>query len=133
LWTVLVAAETVVIAVRPGLVADMRTYGNVGMIVGLLWAALQIGMLLIVPLIVQAHPPVGTDAFWMTRPIPPRTLFASKLGLLAALTVVLPCAARLGLMLWIHVPVREALFVTLDMAIESSAWLAVLTAGAALT
>jgi hypothetical protein len=133
LWTVLVVAETGVIAVRPGFVADMRTYGNVGMIVGLLWAALQIGMLLIVPLIVQAHPPVGTDAFWMTRPIPPRTLFASKLGLLAALTVVLPCAARLALMLWIHVPVREALFVALDMAISSGAWLAVLMAGAALT
>jgi hypothetical protein len=133
LWTVLVVAETVVVALRPGFVGDLRTYGNIGMILGLLWAALQIGMLLIVPLILQAHPAVGTDAFWMTRPIPPRALFASKLGLLAALTVLLPCTVRLALMLWIHVPAREALFVTLDMAISSSAWLAVLMAGAALT
>lgn len=133
LWIALVTGETAVIAVRPGLMADMRTYGNAGMIVGLLWAALQIGMLLIVPLIVQAHPAVGTDGFWMTRPVPPRALFASKLILLTALTVVLPCAARLALMLCIHVPVREALLVALDMAIASGAWVAVLMAGAVLT
>ena len=133
LWAVLVAAETGVVAIRPAFMADMRLYGNVGMIGGLLWSALQIGMLLIVPLIVQAHPAVGTDAFWMTRPIPPRALLASKLVLLAAMTVLLSCAARLALMLWIHVPIREALLVILDMAISSSAWLAVLMAGATVT
>jgi len=133
LWTLLVVAETAAIAIRPSFMADMRVYGNVGMIGGLLWAALQFGMLLIVPLIVQAHPAVGTDAFWMTRPFPPRTVFGAKVVLLSALTVLLPCAARLALMLWIGVPAREALLVTLDTAISSTAWLAVLIAGAVVT
>src|SRR5258708_33376021 len=100
---------------------------------GRLWAALEIGMLVIVALIVQGHPAVGTEAFWMTRPIPPRTVRAAKVALLGALTAVLPCAARLALMLWIHVPARQALLVMLDMAIPSTAWLAVLMAGAAIT
>lgn len=69
----------------------------------------------------------------MTRPIPPRTLFASKVVLLAALTVLLPCAARLALMLWIQIPAREALLVALDTAISRTAWLAVLIAGAVMT
>lgn len=133
LWLVLVAAEAVLTAIRPALLTDPRVYGHVGMILNLLWFALQVTMLLMVPLVVQAHPAVGTDAFWMTRPIPPRTLFASKTVLLATLTVLVPCAARLVLMLWIHVPAREALLVVLDSAIARGAWLALLVAGSAVT
>jgi hypothetical protein len=133
LWLLLIAADTAVAAMRPSLSTDMRLYANAGMIAGLLWSALQIGMLLMVPLVVQAHPAVGTDAFWMTRPFPPRAVFAAKALLLAALTVALPALARLALMLWAHVPAGRALGVALDMVISSTAWLAVLIAGAAVT
>jgi hypothetical protein len=131
-WVLLVTAEAVLTGVRPTM-GDVRAYGNVGMILNLLWFARQVAMLLLVPLVVQAHPAVGTDAFWMTRPIPPQILFASKAVLLAALTVVIPCAATFVLMRWSHVPVREALLVVLDNAIWQAAWLAVLVAGAAVT
>jgi len=131
-WVALVMADAVLTGIRPTL-TDVRAYGNVGMILNLLWSARQLGMLLLVPLVVQAHPAVGTDAFWMTRPIPPQTLFASKAVLLFVSTVVIPCAANLALMLWIQVPAREALLVVLDNAIVQAAWLAVLVAGAAVT
>lgn len=133
LWVMLVFAEAVLTAIRPAFVTDMRTYGYVSTILNLLWFALQIAMLLIVPLIVQAHPAVGTDAFWMTRPIPPQKVFASKVVLLAGLTVLVPCIARLGVMVWIQVPVREALLVVLDSTIARAAWLALLLAGAVVT
>jgi hypothetical protein len=133
LWIVLVVAETILIASRPALGADARLYANAGMLLGLLWWASQIGMLLLVPLIVHEHAAVGTDAFWMTRPMPAPVVFASKVLLLGVVTVLLLCAVRLALMLWIGVPAGAALFVTLDTAIANTAWLAVLMAGAALT
>ena len=133
LWIVLVVAETILIASRPALGADVRHYANAGMLLGLLWWASQIGILLLVPLIVHGHAAVGTDAFWMTRPMPAPVVFASKVLLLGVVTVLLLCAVRLALMLWIGVPAGAALFVTLDTAIANTAWLAVLMAGAALT
>lgn len=133
LWIVLVVAETILLASRPALGADVRLYANAGMLLGLLWWASQIGILLLVPLIVHGHAAVGTDAFWMTRPLPAPVVFASKMLLLGVVTVLLLCAVRLALMLWIGVPAGAALFVTLDTAIANTAWLAVLMAGAALT
>jgi hypothetical protein len=133
LWLVLVAAESVLTAMRPAFLDDLRVYAYIRMILGLLWYALQLAKLLLVPLVVQAHPAVGTDAFWMTRPIPPQTLFASKVALLATLTVLVPCATRLALMFWIQVPGREALLVALDGVIVDAAWLALLVAGAVVT
>ncbi len=133
LWSVLVVGETLVTATRPSLGANAWQYGNAGMVLGLLWWALQIAMLLLVPMIVQAHAAVGTDAFWMTRPMRPQSVFASKVTLLGVTTVLLFCAVRLVLMLWVGVPAREALFVTIDTAITNTAWLALLMAGAAVT
>lgn len=133
LWCLLVAADIVVTGVRPALIGDIFRYENVGMVGGLLWAAIEIGMAVIVPLVVQAHPVVGSDAFWMTRPVPPRTLFAAKVLLLGVLTVLVPAVARLALMLLSRVPLGESLFVALDILIGRGAWLAVLLAGAVVT
>lgn len=132
LWIVLVAADTVLTGVRPG-IADTRASANLGVILGLLWFARQLGMLLLVPLIVQAHPAVGTDAFWMTRPIPPLLLAASKTVLIAMLLLVVPVTAQLALMLSVGVPGREAAFVALEGAIGTAAWLTPLAAGAVVT
>lgn len=133
LWIVLVVAEAVLVGSRPILGADVRLYANAGMLLDLLWWASQIGILLLVPLIVHGHAAVGTDAFWMTRPMPAPVVFLSKVLVLGVVTVLLLCGVRLALMLWIGVPPRAALFVTLDTAIANTAWLAVLMAGAALT
>jgi hypothetical protein len=133
LWLVLVAAETTLAATRPALLTDPRSYRNVSMILGLLEFAQQVGMVLLAVLVVQAHPAVGTDAFWLTRPVPPRTLFLSKIVLIATLLIVVPCTARTALMLSSHVPAREALFNAIDSVIVRAAWLAVVMAGAVVT
>ncbi|HEX6465000.1 MAG TPA: hypothetical protein VFZ98_11115 [Vicinamibacterales bacterium] len=133
LWLVLVTAETTLTAARPALLTDPRLYRNVSLILGLLELAHQLGMVLLAVVVVQAHPAVGTDAFWMTRPVPPRMLFLSKIVLIAALMIVIPCSARAALMLSIHVPAREALFISIDSAFERAAWLAVVIAGATVT
>lgn len=133
LWSVLVIGDTILMGARPSMSRNLDLYMSSGTLTGLLWWALQIGMLLLVPVVVHAHPAVGTDAFWMTRPLAPSTIFLSKVLLLGAATVLLPCAARLSLMMWHGVPAAQALFVTLDTAIGGAAWLAVLMAGAVVT
>lgn len=131
-WLLLVTAAAVLTVSRPGF-SDVRVYANVSMILGLLWSARQLAMLLIVPLVIQAHPAVGTDAFWMTRPIPPAALFASKALVLVTLLIVVSFAVDVAALLWIQVPLRQALFVATDSAITSGAWTGVLIAGAVVT
>ena len=70
LWSLLIVGDAIVVANRPALSADIQVYSNVELVAGLLWWAMQIGMLFLVPLIVHADAAVGTDAFWMTRPLP---------------------------------------------------------------
>jgi hypothetical protein len=132
-WLLLVVLDAGMAAFRPSLGADDELYANSAIVTGLLWWALQIGTLLLVPMIVQSHPAVGTDAFWMTRPVHPLAIFVSKIVLLGVTTVLLYCAARLVLMVWVGVLAREALLVSLDTAIRSAAWLALLMAGAVVT
>ena len=50
------------------------------------------------PLVVQTHPLVGSDAFWMTRPIPPVTLMLSKVVLLSALFLVVRTLSDIAIM-----------------------------------
>jgi hypothetical protein len=132
MWLVIVIADTVLTGLRPTVI-DQHAAINLGVILELLGFARRLAVLLLVPLIIQAHPAVGTDAFWMTRPIPPRALFAAKAVLLATLMLVVPSVAELALMRSIGVPAREAVFVTLDSLIIRAAWLAVLGAGAVVT
>jgi hypothetical protein len=132
IWILLVAADTVLTGVLPG-IGDGRTSVRLAMILGLLWFARQLGILLIVPLIIQAHPAVGTDAFWMTRPIPPLSLAAAKTLLIAMLLLAVPAIAEIVLMLSIGVPAREAILVAIEDSMGAALWLAVLGAGAAVT
>ena len=44
-------------------------------------------MLVLIPAGVQTHPLVGSDAFWMTRPIPPGTRLVSKTVLLGTVII----------------------------------------------
>ena len=81
-WVLIEVLSTVFTGVRPVLDADPRTMtavespGN---------RAVPDAMARddrLLALVVQTHPLVGSDAFWMTRPIPPRALLASKILLL---------------------------------------------------
>ncbi len=60
-------------------------------------AATGLGVTLIA-LIVQQHPAVGTTAWWMTRPVTPRRLLASRLLLLGIIVVGVPAVCDTVLM-----------------------------------
>jgi hypothetical protein len=68
----------------------------------MLWIVDMLLTVLVVSRIVHDEPLVGHDAFWITRPLSPRSLLAAKLVLLAAFLVVLPVAAEALIMRAFH-------------------------------
>jgi hypothetical protein len=75
---------------RPALAANADARELASLLGDLVWFAQVLLMGVLVALVVQAHPVVGSDAFWMTRPIPPRTLPASKLVLVGVAVIAVP-------------------------------------------
>jgi len=105
----------------------------IAMAAWLLWLA---GLLLscaLVPLLIQLHPAVGSEAFWMTRPIPPRVVAASKLGLLTVLFVGVPLAFEQVVMALHGMPAADMVRVAMQTALFRALLLSALTAAAVLT
>jgi hypothetical protein len=97
------------------------------------WLAKLLFGFMLIPLVVQTHPLVGSDAFWMTRPIPPRVLLASKLILLAGVMVVVPVACEVALMIAYKVPPQSIAAVAVETTLWQAVYMAVVMALAALT
>lgn len=132
-WIVLVSAGVVLYAVAPGVAGNTRLFDAVQATAGLLWLARQLLRVVLVTSVVHAHPVVGSTAFWMTRPIPPRLLFASKVILIFGVAVGVPVAGDLALAIAYHVPLREAAFAAFQTALANGAWVALLMTVAVLT
>jgi hypothetical protein len=73
-------------------------------------------LLLIVPLVMHAHPAVGTNAFWMTRPLPVPTLVGSKFVLLLCV-VMAPVTAAAAAMAGYDVAPRHIVLISVAAAI----------------
>jgi len=95
--------------------------------------AVMILTLVIVPTIVQSDSAVGTNAFWMTRPIPPAALCGAKVVLLAFVVVLIPAVVECGLMAIYGVPVRPMARVALQTMLVQALATALLMTAAALT
>lgn len=133
LWCGLVAAEALAVGLQPAFIASPERYARAGLAVTLVWLAVQLGMIFLVPAIIQAHPAVGTDAFWITRPVPRRSLWAAKLILLVAVTVIVPALAQAIVMLALHLPAAAIARVAVDTMLSRGAWLGILVGVAATT
>lgn len=82
---------------------------------------------------VQADPPIGTRAFWRTRPIAPGALLASKLLTLTVALVAGPVALN-ALRLAIHdAPVESVSAASVQLALSRFAWIAAAGMVAAVT
>jgi hypothetical protein len=127
-WVLIQVVDTVFRGVRPALAPDPRLGTAVELLATVLFLTRWLGMVVIVPLVVQTHPLVGSDAFWMTRPIPWRALFASKVVLLGTTFVAVPALCELALMLASRVPVAEVPYVTLQTILFQSLWLVIVMA-----
>jgi hypothetical protein len=133
LWTLVAIAETVLRAVRPALAGDPRLSMMFDLLATVIFATRWLGIVVIVALVVQTHPLVGSDAFWMTRPISWRVLLASKVVLLGTIFVAVPALCELVLMVSCRVPMAEALPVTLQLILFQCLWLFMVMALSSLT
>lgn len=133
LWLVVEAVSTVLEWVRPMFASEAFAMHPTGVAGDLVWLAKVLLGFVLIPLIVQTHPLVGSDAFWMTRPIPARTLLASKLVLLALLIIVIPVVSEWVLMAAYRIPPRMMAAVAVRTALWQAGYLAVLMAVAALS
>jgi len=116
-WLVVIAASATLEAVTPMLAADASVGVSTGMLGTLLWLTEWLLMAFIVALVIQTHPLVGSNAFWMTRPIRPGMLLAGKMALLGTVMVGVPVIARVVVMTIYHVPTRHVLAVSVDTAL----------------
>ena len=132
-WVLIQVMDTVFRSVRPVYATDRGLVTVFELLATILFVIRWLGMIFIVPLVVQTHALVGSDAFWMTRPIPWRALLAAKAVLLGATFVAVPALCELSLMLVFRVPFRETSFVTFQTILLQSFWLSLVMALATMT
>lgn len=132
-WVSIEVLSTVFTGLQPLLAGDPRTIAAVGLLGTVLFLTRWLGMIVIVALVVQTHPLVGSDAFWMTRPIPPRALLASKVLLLATTFIAVPALCEVLLMTACLVPAGKMVVVSLQTILFQALWLAIVMALSALT
>jgi hypothetical protein len=132
-WVLIEVLNTIFTGVRPLLAFDPRMLTAVELLRTVLFLTRWLGMIVIAALVVQTHPLVGSDAFWMTRPIPPRALFASKIVLLGATFVVVPAVCEAVLMAACRFPIADSVLVALQTMLFQSLWLALAMALSATT
>jgi hypothetical protein len=132
-WVLVAIAETIFRGVRPVFGGDPRPDMAFELLATVFMAAWWLGMIVIGALVVQTHPLVGSDAFWMTRPIPWQSLLASKIVLLWTTFVAVPAICEVVLMLACNVPAREMLPVALQVLLFQTLWVSLLMAFSSLT
>ena len=133
LWLLLVGASAALDGAWPAIAVAMTARQTVGLAGNLLALAEVLFSVALITLVVQEHSLVGTTAFWMTRPIPPRTLLASKLVLLTAAIVLAPVLAEIVLMSVYRVPLTEIGAVAAESSVFWMLWLCAVAAFAAPT
>jgi multisubunit Na+/H+ antiporter MnhC subunit len=104
IWLLAVIAEGAMTGLRPFVSVDPSLREWTAVVASLLWLTTIVLGFAMVSLVVHGHPTVGSNAFWMTRAIPPRALFASKLLLLALVLVVVPAMIDAFLLIAHRVP-----------------------------
>ena len=104
-----------------------------GTAAALVWVAALLLDVILVGLVVHAHPLVGSDAFWMTRPIPPVTLMLSKIVLLSALFPVARTLGDIAIMAIYDLPAGWIARVAAETILTRAMWLLALMAGAVVT
>ena len=132
-WALLVCANAVHDGMWPSIAVAMEAQRTVAVTGNLLGMIQLLFSMVLIAQIVHEHPLVGTTAFWMTRPIPPRALLVAKLLLLTGVIVVLPAAAEIILMIVYGVPLSNVVAVAGQTLLFRTLWLCLVLAFAAPT
>ncbi len=132
-FVVLALAETALEIALPILAGDTRLGLSLATASSLVWITIVLFNVLLVGVIVQAHALVGSDAFWMTRPFPPRTLLLSKVAVIALLLIGLPVLCNIGVMILYQVPPGRIATVAIQSILLRAVFLVFLMSAASLT
>ena len=130
---VLVQAMVAVHAGTAPFAADGPLAAPVAVLGFVLTLASWLGLAFLVPLLLQTDPAGGSDAFWLTRPIPWRTLLLSKIVLIGGMCVAVPIVFEAILMAVFRVPVVDILAVAIQGILLQGLVVALLMAFAAST
>jgi hypothetical protein len=133
LWLLVVAASAVRDGAWPAMAIALEARQTIGLTGGLLSLIEVLFSMALIALVVQEHPLVGTNAFWMTRPIPWRALLGTKLILLTAVIVAAPVIAEIVVMIVYDVPASQMAAVAGQSLFFRTLWLALVMTVAAPT
>ena len=132
-WLALLLTQAAVMALGPGLIDPEAPRSLAIQFAGLLAGARLAFTVLVTSLLVQRDSPVGTTAFWVTRPIPPAGLAAGKLCSATLLLVVLPAVVGWVLFTALGLPapdLREGIW---QLILEQAMFVSLSAMGASIT
>jgi hypothetical protein len=90
-------------------------------------------LLVMVPLLIQEEPLVGTTAFWFTRPVDGRMLFKSKILFVIAIFIVPPLLTEIVILSVHGASVMQIVFAVPEVLLEDGKFLAYVVILSALT
>ena len=110
-----------------------RGVASVELAHSLVWIASNVLALVLVAVVIQADALVGSDVFWMTRPIKPWALLTSKAALLVVVMIVVPVLCEAALLTAYRAPAGPVARMAAQSAVFDALWLAAAISLAALT
>jgi hypothetical protein len=132
LWLLVVIGVTTLEGL-PTLAADQAGRETLSLLSAVLWLTKLLLRAVLVAAVVQTDPLVGTEAFWMTRPIPPLRLLVAKTVFLTLTVVIAPVVVDIALMIVYGVTLSQLARVAGEAALYDTFWMVLFMAGAALT
>jgi hypothetical protein len=132
-WCALLAVHTGLLLTAPRLVTNVLRFQRIQASLGILAVTLFIASMVVTAMIVQGDSTIGTDAFWLTRPIAPLRLLAAKGLLLAAALVLLPGLVEVAVMVASRMPASAIVGAAAAATATGLFWLAWFMATASVT
>jgi len=132
-WLVLLLTQAAVMAFGPGLI-DPEEFRAAILTFSVLLAGARLAFtVLLTVLLIQRDSPVGTTAFWLTRPIRPAAMAASKALSATLLLVVPPAVVGWVLFTALGLPQGDVLSGVWQLVIEQAMIVGLSAMGAAIT
>ena len=132
-WLLLLLAQAAVMAFGPGLIDQEAPRATIVTFAGFLAGARLAFTTLLTVLLIQRDSPVGTTAFWLTRPIRPAAMAASKTLSAALLLVVPPAVVGWVLFTALGLPQGDVLSGVWELVLEQAMIVGLSAMGAAIT
>ena len=133
LWIAITAGATAVDGLGPWMTADRNSRDLFTLATLVTWLAGTCVGAMLVALVVQQHPALGSNAWWMTRPVTPRMLLVSRLLLLGLVVLGVPAVCETVLMATHGVAPGQIIQVVVESCLAGLFGLSLLMVAAALT